>query len=160
MAKPLRLLILDNDSEAAERLSLSLSGEGIVVYATHDPDEACHLISLLQHDILLIDIEKLVCTPLYPLQKFRQLNPDLKIVGISDSRRGDTGLLLDLLGLDAYLWEPVSPESLIISVPMLADQYRMAWQEKNGDHKKTDLWRRSALPPRGLNFIQNLLTKS
>src|SRR3972149_6146715 len=111
MAKPLRLLILDDDSEVAERLSLSLGGDGIVVYATSDPDEACHLISLLQHDILLIDIEKLVCTPLYPLQEFRQVNPALKIVGISDSRRGDTGPLLDLLGLDAYLWEPVSPES-------------------------------------------------
>ena len=120
MTRPLRLLILSNDAEAATKLAATLGTESVVVYSTTDPDEACQLISLLQHDVLLIDIEKLVRTPIYPLQAFRQARPDLKIVGISRGQRGDTGLLLDLLGLDAYIREPATPESLIISLPEMS----------------------------------------
>jgi DNA-binding response OmpR family regulator len=140
MTRPLRLLILNDDVEAAKQLAASLSTDGVVAYSTDDPDEACQLISLLQHDILLIDVGKLICTPVYPLQAFRLAKPDLKIVGISDGRRGDTDLLLDLLGLDAYLHAPVTPEALIISVPEIAERYLMLTladtlhHERNGRH--------------------------
>lgn len=123
MTRPLRLLILKDDLEAAKRLAASLSTDAVVVYCTADLDEACHLISLLQHEILLIDVEKLICTPAYPLETFRDVKPDLKIVGISNGKRGDTGLLLQLLGLDAYVREPVTPEALIVSLPEIADRY-------------------------------------
>lgn len=126
MAKPIRLVILNDDQEAVERLTASLSGDGMVVYSTADPDEACHLISLLQHDILLIDVEVLISTPVYPLQNFREAKPDLKILGIS--RRGqlkDSGLLRELLSLDAYVREPVTPEKLITALPEIANRYLM-----------------------------------
>ena len=125
MTRPLRLLILDSDIEAAKRLAASLSTDGVVVYAIDDPDEACQLISLLEHDVLLIDVEKLICTPAYPLEEFREVKPDLKIVGISHTKRGDTGLLMQLLGLDAYIRQPVTPEALIISLPEIANHYLM-----------------------------------
>jgi CheY-like chemotaxis protein len=125
MAQPLRLVILDEDMEVAKSMAASLSTDGVVVYATSDLDEAHQLISLLQHEVLLVDVEKLICTPNYPLQTFRQAKPDLKIVGISRSRRGDTGLLMDMLGLDAHVREPVTPEALIISLPEIADRYLM-----------------------------------
>jgi CheY-like chemotaxis protein len=123
MTRPLRLLILNDDPEAAKRLAASLSADGVVVYCTGDSDEACQLISLLQHEIMLIDVEKLICTPAYPLEAFREVKPDLKIVGISSGKRGDTGLLLQLLSLDAYVREPVTPEALIVSLPEVADLY-------------------------------------
>jgi CheY-like chemotaxis protein len=125
MTRPLRLVILNDDVEAAKRLAASISTDGVVVYSTDDPDEACQLISLLQHEIMLIDVEKLICTPAYPLEAFREAKPDIKIVGISRGKRGDTGLLLQLLGLDAYIREPVTPESLIISLPEIAARYLM-----------------------------------
>jgi DNA-binding response OmpR family regulator len=125
MAQPLRLVILDEDMEIAKSMAASLSTDGVVVYATSDLDEAHQLISLLQHEVLLVDVEKLICTPNYPLQTFRQAKPDLKIVGIARSRRGDTGLLMDMLGLDAQVREPVTPEALIISLPEIADRYLM-----------------------------------
>ena len=125
MTRPLRLLILDHDVEAAKRLADTISTDDVVVYSTDDPDEALELISLLQHDILLIDVEKLICTPAYPLEAFREVNPDLRIVGISKGRRGDTGLLLQLLDLDAYVREPLTPEGLIISLPEISDRYLM-----------------------------------
>ena len=125
MTRPLRFLILDHNVETAKRLADSISTDGIVVYSTDDPDEACELISLLKHDILLIDLDKLICTPAYPLEAFREANPDLKIVGISEGSRGDTGLLLQLLDLDAYVREPLTPEGLIISLPEISDRYLM-----------------------------------
>ena len=88
-----------------------------------------------QHDILLIDVEKLICTPAYPLEAFREANPDLKIVGISNGKRGDTGLLLQLLGLDAYIREPVTPEALIVSVPEIAERYFMEWSGDTHSHR-------------------------
>jgi CheY-like chemotaxis protein len=138
MTKPLRLVVLNEDAETARRLADSLSTDGVVVYRVADPDEACQLISLLQHDVLLIDIEKLICTPIYPLQSFRQAKPDLKIVGISSNQREDTGLLMDLLGLDAYVRHPVTPEALIISLPEIADRYLMAPLGNNPDHDRDD----------------------
>ncbi|GAB4529767.1 MAG: hypothetical protein Kow0063_07160 [Anaerolineae bacterium] len=123
MTRPLRLVILNDNLEAAKQLAASLSTDGVVVYCAADPDEACQLISLLQHQVMLIDVEKLICTPAYPLEAFREVNPDLKIVGISSGKRGDTGLLLQLLGLDAYVREPVTPESLIVSLPEIANLY-------------------------------------
>jgi len=125
MAQPLRLVIFDEDLEAAKSVVASLSTDGVVVYAASDLDEAHQLISLLQHDVLLVDVEKLICTPNYPLQTLRQAKPDLKIVGISRGQRGDTGLLLDMLGLDGYMHGPVTPEALIISLPEIADRYLM-----------------------------------
>ena len=125
MPQPLRLVILDESMESAKTLAASLSTDGVVAYATTRADEACHLISLLQHDVLLVDVQKLICTPDYPLQTFRQAKPGLKIVGISRGQRGDTCLLLDLLGLDGYMREPVTPEALIISLPEIANRYLM-----------------------------------
>ena len=60
MTRPLRFLILDHNVETAKRLADSISTDGVVVYSTDDPDEARELISLLQHDILLIDVDKLI----------------------------------------------------------------------------------------------------
>jgi CheY-like chemotaxis protein len=125
MEKPLRLLILDGDPEVAKQLTDCLSMPGLVIYSASDSQQACQLLSLLQHDILLIDVEKLVCTPIYPLQEFRQARPDLKIVGVSQDQPEDTSLLLELLGLDAYLREPVTPASLITSFPGIADRCLM-----------------------------------
>jgi DNA-binding NarL/FixJ family response regulator len=125
MTRPLRLVILNDNVEAAKRLAASISTDGVVVYSTDDPDETFQLISLLQHEVVLIDVEKLICTPAYPLESFREANPDVKIVGISRSKRGDTGLLLQLLDLDAYIHEPLTPEALISSLPEIADRYLM-----------------------------------
>jgi DNA-binding NarL/FixJ family response regulator len=109
--------------EVAKQLAASVSTDGVVVYSTDNPEEACQLISLLQHEIMLIDVEKLICTPAYPIAAFREAKPDIKIVGLSRGRRGDTGLLTQLMGLDAYIREPVTPEALIISFPEIADRY-------------------------------------
>ncbi len=155
MTKPLRLVVLNEDAEAAKRLADSLSTNDVVVYRVADPDEACELISLLQHDILLIDIEKLICTPVYPLQAFRQAKPDLKIVGISGGQRGDTGLLKELLGLDAYVRYPVTPEALIISVPEIADRYLMAPLDDNPDQDRDD-HDRQKLRMRSIPFISTV----
>lgn len=126
MEKPLRLLILDDDPEVIKHLTASLTMQGVVVYSATDAKEACQLIALLHHDILLIGVEKLVCTPIYPVQELRQTQPDLKIVGVAQDRAEGTGLLLDLLGLDAYLNEPVTPESLSMSLPGIAERYQVA----------------------------------
>jgi CheY-like chemotaxis protein len=152
MTKPLRLVVLNEDAEAAKRLADSLSTDGVVVYRVADPDEACQLISLLQHDVLLIDIEKLICTPVYPLQAFRQARPDLKIVGISSDQRGDAGLLMELLGLDAYVCHPVTPEALIISLPEIAEHYLMAPIGKKPDQDRDD-HNRQKLPLKAIPFI-------
>jgi len=145
MTKPLRLVILNDDVEAAKRLAASISTDGVVVYSTDDPDEACQLISLLQHEVVLIDVEKLICTPAYPLESFREANPDIKIVGISRGKRGDTGLLLQLLDLDAYVREPVTPEALIISLPEIADRYLMQsvgdLSRQSPDNENRQKWR-------------------
>lgn len=118
-------MILSNDAQTATQLAAVLSVDGVVVYSTSDPDEAIQLMSLLQHDVLMIEVEQLICTPIYPLQAFRQARPGLKIVGISRDRRCDTRLLTQLLGLDAYTSLPVTPESLITSLPEIADRYLM-----------------------------------
>jgi CheY-like chemotaxis protein len=141
MTRPLRFLILDHNVETAKRLADSISTDGVVAYCTDDPDEAHELISLLQHDILLIDVDKLICTPAYPLEAFREANPDLKIVGISKGRRGDTGLLQQLLDLDAYVREPVTPEGLIISLPEISDRYLMQ-SAGNVSHPQRDVQHR------------------
>lgn len=150
MARPLRLVILHDDAEAANRIAASLSTDDVVVYSTTDPDEACQLVSLLRHDVLLIDIEKLIGTPVYPLQAFRQANPNLKIVGISSGQRKDTGLLLGLLDLDAHMREPVTPEALIISLPEIADRYLMVslrnTPETGLDDRRSQEWQPNSLP--------------
>lgn len=150
MTHSLRLLILDEDANKVKQLAASLSSDGVVAYSTTDPDEACQLISLLQHDVMLIGVEKLIRMPVYPLQAFRQARPDLRIVGISRGRPGDTGLLLDMLDLDAYLREPVTPEALIIALPDIADRYLMvtvrSQLQSSRDNNSRQKWSRNLLP--------------
>ncbi len=144
MTRPLRLVILNDDMEVAKRLAASISTDGVVVYSTDNLDEACQLISLLQHEIMLIDVEKLICTPAYPLEAFREAKPDIKIVGLSRGKRGDAGLLTRLMGLDAYIREPVTPEALIISFPEIADRYLMGSvadsPHADGEKKHSQKW--------------------
>jgi hypothetical protein len=79
------------------------------------------------------------------LESFREANPDIKIVGISRAKRGDTGLLLQLLDLDAYIHEPLTPEALIISLPEIADRYSMQSVENTSrqspDDRHRQKWR-------------------
>jgi DNA-binding response OmpR family regulator len=150
MTRSLRLLILDEDANKVKQFAASLSADGVVVYSTTDPDEACQLISLLQHDVMLIGVEKLIGTPVYPLQAFRQAKPDLRIVGISCGQRGDTGLLLDMLDLDAYVREPMTPEALIIALPDIADRYLMVTAKNqpqpSPNNSIRQKWPRNLLP--------------
>lgn len=148
MTQPLRLVVFDNNIETAKRSAASLSTDGVVVYCMADPEEACQLISLLQHDVLLIDIEKLIRTPIYPLQAFRQAKPDLKIVGISCGQRQDTELLMELLGLDAYIPQPVTPEALIDSLPEIADRYSAPSLENTSGNGRDAATRQKGHPTR------------
>jgi DNA-binding response OmpR family regulator len=142
MTRPLRLVIFDKNAEMVKRIADSLSTDGVVSYCTTDPDEARHLISLLQHDVLLVGVDTLISIPFYPLLEFRQANPNLKIVGISHGQRRDTTVLPRLLKLDAYVCDPVTPEALIVSLPEIADRYlaspttNTADRNRNGDSRQ------------------------
>jgi chemotaxis response regulator CheB len=159
MIKPLRIVILGADKTAAERLATSLSANGMVAYSAADPDEVYELISLLQHDILLIDIEKLICTPIYPLPQFRKAKSDLKIVGISRDRSGDGDLLLELLGLHAYVCGPVTWKTLVTSWPDMLDLCPMVMSKDTPGHDRdTDRgwrWQFNTIP-----FLRDLISSS
>jgi DNA-binding response OmpR family regulator len=159
MIKSLRLVILGDDAAVAKRLAASLSTNGMVVYSAADPDEVYELISLLQHDILLIDIEKLICIPVYPLPEFRKANPDLKIVGISRDRRGDGGLVPELLGLDAYVCGPVTWKALVTCLPDMLDLYPKVMSKGIPGHDRDTgrgwRWQFNTIP-----FIRDLISSS
>lgn len=126
-----KILVIDDDSQVLELVSLVLEGAGHSVVTTSDSSSVLRLASEIQIDVVILDINM-------PVSGFEVLGslrgdeatasiPILFLSGLGDGAHRVRGLRE---GADDYLVKPFEPEELILRVERL-----VAWRERSGPVK-------------------------
>ncbi|AIK38577.1 MULTISPECIES: response regulator transcription factor [Bacillus] len=112
------ILIIDDDKEIVELLAVYLRNEGYSIYKAYDGDEALHMLSLYQIDLMILDIMMPKRNGLEVCQQVREENT-VPILMLS-AKAEDMDKILGLMtGADDYMIKPFNPLELIARVKAL-----------------------------------------
>ena len=110
------ILVVDDDTELREFLTILLATEGYAVFSASDEEQALALFSANNIDLIMLDLVMPKVNGLTLLKKFREVNPDFKCIIFSaalhhealSSNRG----YLDKL-VDKVIEKPASSRELL-----------------------------------------------
>jgi CheY-like chemotaxis protein len=111
---PRRVLVVDDNVDAATSLSMMLKEKGHDVQAVHDATEALRVIERFSPEVALLDIELPEMSGYEVAKRIRSMNGGTNMVLIAITGRGqkeDKEKALDA-GFDAHLTKPVDTSSL------------------------------------------------
>ncbi len=112
------ILIIDDDKEIVELLAVYLRNEGYNIYKAYDGEEALHMLSLHQIDLMILDIMMPKRNGLEVCQQVREENT-VPILMLS-AKAEDMDKILGLMtGADDYMIKPFNPLELIARVKAL-----------------------------------------
>ncbi|PDZ11612.1 DNA-binding response regulator [Bacillus pseudomycoides] len=112
------ILIIDDDKEIVELLAVYLRNEGYSIYKAYDGDEALHMLSPHQIDLMILDIMMPKRNGLEVCQQVREENT-VPILMLS-AKAEDMDKILGLMtGADDYMIKPFNPLELIARVKAL-----------------------------------------
>ncbi|MBC6973437.1 response regulator transcription factor [Bacillus sp. Xin] len=112
------ILIIDDDKEIVELLAVYLRNEGFNIYKAYDGEEALHMLSLHQIDLMILDIMMPKRNGLEVCQQVREENT-VPILMLS-AKAEDMDKILGLMtGADDYMIKPFNPLELIARVKAL-----------------------------------------
>ncbi|KEK22443.1 response regulator transcription factor [Bacillus gaemokensis] len=112
------ILIIDDDKEIVELLAVYLRNEGYKIHKAYDGDEALHMLSLQQVDLMILDIMMPKRNGLEVCQQVRE-NHTVPILMLS-AKAEDMDKILGLMtGADDYMIKPFNPLELIARVKAL-----------------------------------------
>ncbi|MCX8182766.1 MAG: response regulator [Candidatus Methanomethyliaceae archaeon] len=111
-----RILIIDDDEDIVESLSMLLSGAGFEVDTAVTGDEAIKKSKEKVYNIALIDVVLPDMTGIDLLTKLEERKPKTRKVIITGYASLDNAVKALNLGADAYLIKPVDPEELMNTV--------------------------------------------
>ena len=74
------VLVVDDDAELREFLTILLATEGYAVFSASDEEQALSLFSANSIDLIMLDLVMPKVNGIALLKKFRQVNPDFKCI--------------------------------------------------------------------------------
>ncbi|MGC8936953.1 MAG: response regulator [Candidatus Methanomethylicaceae archaeon] len=110
------VLIIDDDEDIAESLSILLKEVGFVVDTAHTGEEAIKKSKEKVYNVALIDIVLPDMTGIELLTKLEERKPKTRKIIITGFASLDNAVKALNLGADAYLIKPVDPEELIATI--------------------------------------------
>lgn len=125
--EPLRVLLVDDEPQAASYHALLLEEAGMVVKAVHLPSEAFAALERFSPDLLLVDFYMPACSGKELASIIRQQPeyiglPILYLSSETDSRKQLSAMGA---GVEAFLTKPVVPEELVTTVQLHAERLRL-----------------------------------
>lgn len=113
-----KILVVDDDKEICEAISIYLSSEGYESVCAHNGRDALLLLEKDTFDLVLLDIMMPIMNGIVCASKIRQ-NSNMPIIFLS-AKSDDTDKVLGLnIGADDYITKPFSPMELIARVKSL-----------------------------------------
>jgi signal transduction histidine kinase/DNA-binding response OmpR family regulator len=116
--KPSRVLIVDDDAEEAEALSLKLRGAGLEVRNEHDGTSAVVAAAQFQPDVVLLDLG---LSGMSAIEVARRLRGDayrtgVRIVALTTLSQPVEPTRIAAVGIENYLVRPVDPVALLEAI--------------------------------------------
>lgn len=123
---PFRVLIVDDEPEMADYLSLILEASGMVPRRLNEPTRILELLTEFQPDLVLMDIYMPACSGREISTLIRQEPRFVSIPIIFLSSETDKVVQLRAMrvGADGFLTKPILPEDLISAVVVRAERTR------------------------------------
>ena len=123
---PFRVLIVDDEPEMADYLSLILEATGMLPRRLNEPTRILEVLSEFQPDLVLMDIYMPACSGREISSLIRQEPRFVSIPIIFLSSETDKAVQLRAMrvGADGFLTKPILPEDLISAVVVRAERTR------------------------------------
>lgn len=125
--EPLRVLIVDDEPEAAAYHALLLEEAGMTARQVHHPAEALTALERFNPDLLLIDVYMPVCSGEELANIIRQ-QPEhlgLPIIYLSSETDSQKQISAMAAGVEAFITKPVQPNELVSAVRLRAERLRL-----------------------------------
>lgn len=125
--EPLRVLIVDDESEAAEYHALLLEEAGMIVHQVYHPNDALSALERFNPDLLLVDVYMPVCSGAELANIIRQ-QPEyvgLPIIYLSSETDSQKQISAMAAGVEAFITKPVVPDELVSAVRLRAERLRL-----------------------------------
>lgn len=125
--EPLRVLIVDDESAAAEYHALLLEEAGMIVHQVYHPNDALNALEHFNPDLLLVDVYMPVCSGAELASIIRQ-QPEhvgLPIIYLSSETDSQKQMSAMAAGVEAFITKPVVPAELVSAVRLRAERLRL-----------------------------------
>jgi diguanylate cyclase (GGDEF)-like protein len=125
--EPLRVLVVDDEPEAADYHTLILEQAGMTVATVNHPADALAALERFSPDLLLVDMYMPVCSGEELASIIRQQleHVGLPIIYLSTETNREKQISAMSAGVEAFLTKPVIPEELVSAVRLRAERLRM-----------------------------------
>lgn len=107
-----KILVVDDSSLARRTLRQALEEMGHVVEEARDGAEAIERYFLNRHDLVILDMVMEGMYGLEVLMKFRQMNPDIRVIVVTADIQSSTRAEVRAAGAAAMINKPVVREEL------------------------------------------------
>lgn len=125
--EPLKVLVVDDEPEAAAYHALLLEEGGMSVHQVHHPADALNAMERFSPDLVLVDVYMPVCSGEELASIIRQ-QPEhlgLPIIYLSSETDSQKQISAMSAGVEAFLTKPVQPEELVSAVRLRAERLRL-----------------------------------
>lgn len=125
--EPLRVLVVDDEVDAAEYHALLLKGAGMIVQQVHHPAETLIALERFNPDLLLVDMFMSDCSgeELATMIRHQPEYLGLPIVYLTGSADSQKQLSAMASEVEALITKPVQPAELISAVRLRGERLRM-----------------------------------
>tara|TARA_R110001599_G_scaffold177925_2_gene370274 strand:- start:2703 stop:4379 length:1677 start_codon:yes stop_codon:yes gene_type:complete len=125
--EPLKVLIVDDEPEAAAYHALLLEDAGMIAQQVHHPADALNALERFSPDLLLVDVYMPVCSgeELATIIRQQPEHLGLPIIYLSSETDSQKQISAMAAGVEAFLTKPVAPEALVSAVKLRAERLRL-----------------------------------
>ncbi|MFB9868982.1 diguanylate cyclase [Vreelandella sulfidaeris] len=125
--EPLKVLIIDDEPDAAAYHALLLEEAGMIVHQVHHPADTLRSLERFNPDLLLVDVYMPVCSgeELATIIRQQPEHLGLPIIYLSSETDSQKQLSAMAAGVEAFLTKPVRPDELISAVKLRAERLRL-----------------------------------
>lgn len=118
-----QVLIVEDEKELAELVSIYLGKEGIESLIAEDAESALSIVALKEFDLVILDINLPGMDGFEFLQRFRRANATPVV--ILSAREADEDIMLGLgIGADEFVGKPFAPKVLVARIRALIRRAR------------------------------------
>ena len=122
MSVPVRILVVDDDDNLRQTLSMLLEHAGYLVTASSSAQESLCCLENETFDLVFLDMAVPDLDQFHLLPRMRQRYPHVPVMLLTGHSLADGGLDPAHCGISGYLSKPVDPENILAHVSHLTSR--------------------------------------